>query len=312
MEPRTSERVRRPSLAFHVSRIITDIGVLIVMGSMSLPFVTTPDGNRTSVEADALPALLLVLPIFAFTMIPDHSRPLPMPLAWVSLILAGAAVPFAIVKYLDASLLASTVDGSAGVGGRLLVFGTIVVVAGLAIGLAMAFVHPRGAPADRRRPAPAPQAASATPAPRTAPTGGPPPTAGAPASPSSAGPKPGEPPPTDRPASDAVGSRPPGVPPMPRVAPPQARRPVIRPEPDHPELPGPARPTGELPATAGPAGSATGCPECNGRVVPIVYGLPSPAQLEAADRGEVHLGGYERRAADRWCPACKRALPPRT
>ena len=34
------------------------------------------------------------------------------------------------------------------------------------------------------------------------------------------------------------------------------------------------------------------CPECgSGDVVPIEYGLPGPEMMQAAGRGEVHLGG---------------------
>ncbi len=34
------------------------------------------------------------------------------------------------------------------------------------------------------------------------------------------------------------------------------------------------------------------CPNCGARqAIPILYGLPSPAMQEAADRGEIVLGG---------------------
>lgn len=34
------------------------------------------------------------------------------------------------------------------------------------------------------------------------------------------------------------------------------------------------------------------CPFCStGLLVPIVWGLPEPADMEAADRGEIHIGG---------------------
>src|SRR5262245_25742174 len=33
------------------------------------------------------------------------------------------------------------------------------------------------------------------------------------------------------------------------------------------------------------------CPACGGRLVPILYGLPSPEGFDAAERGEVALGG---------------------
>lgn len=33
------------------------------------------------------------------------------------------------------------------------------------------------------------------------------------------------------------------------------------------------------------------CPNCGGRIVDIIYGMPSPETCERADRGEVMLGG---------------------
>ena len=33
------------------------------------------------------------------------------------------------------------------------------------------------------------------------------------------------------------------------------------------------------------------CPACGGKLVPILYGLPSPDGFQAAERGEFVLGG---------------------
>ena len=33
------------------------------------------------------------------------------------------------------------------------------------------------------------------------------------------------------------------------------------------------------------------CPRCGGRAIPILRGLPSLEAFEAADRGEIYLGG---------------------
>jgi hypothetical protein len=140
---------RRPApttLAFHASRIVIDIGVLLAMASLSLDFVTAPTGSQAALQADALPAVVLLLPIFVITLIPDHTRPLPRPLAWASLILGLAAFPYAIVKHLDASVMAGTLGGSVGIGARLLVFGTFVTLVGIAIGLTRSFLGlPTGA-----------------------------------------------------------------------------------------------------------------------------------------------------------------------
>jgi hypothetical protein len=128
------------TLALHASRIVIDVGVLMVLGAMSLPFVTTAAGNRTAMELDALPALLLVAPIFLMTMLPDQTRPLPRPVSYGALLLGLIAFPYALLKYLDSVVLSRTLDGGLGLGVRMLVFGTFVVVAGIAIGLTRAFM----------------------------------------------------------------------------------------------------------------------------------------------------------------------------
>lgn len=129
-------RSRPPTrLAFHLSRIVIDVGVLLVLGAMSLPFVSAEGWGQRAVAADALPALLLVLPIFVITLLPDHSQPVPAPLGWIALFLAATALPYAVIKHIDASTLAATVEGSVGLGARLLVLGTCVTLVGLVIGL---------------------------------------------------------------------------------------------------------------------------------------------------------------------------------
>jgi hypothetical protein len=50
------------------------------------------------------------------------------------------------------------------------------------------------------------------------------------------------------------------------------------------------------------------CPDCGGELIPVCYGLPGPALMEASMRGEVALGGccITDRDPDVECPACKR------
>ena len=148
----TPRRTAPTTLAFHSSRIVVDVGMLIVMAGMSLPFVTTPGGNRSSVFLDALPTLFLLTPIFVITLIPDHTRPIPRILGWVSLVLGLAAFPYSIVKYLDASVLADTLGGSVGTGAGLLVIGTLGSLVGIVIGLTRSFLglETGGAPGGRR------------------------------------------------------------------------------------------------------------------------------------------------------------------
>jgi hypothetical protein len=117
-----------------------------------------------------------VIPIFAITLIPDHSRPLPTLLGWLAMVLALAAFPYAIVKYMDTSTLAGTLGGEVATGSRILVFGTFVVVSGIAIGLARSLfrlpaggTYPARSDGGTRRPGrPKRMAASSDQAPRPA------------------------------------------------------------------------------------------------------------------------------------------------
>lgn len=162
----------KSQLAFHASRIIIDIGVLMAMASMSLPFIAAPDGNRSSVDADALPVILLLLPVFLITLVPDHARPLPNPLGWLALILGIAAFPYAVVKYIDATTLADTLGGEVAFGAKLLVLGAFVTVIGIAVGLARNFLHlPQGGTYPKVQAQAAPRPAPRQPARRTRPPG---------------------------------------------------------------------------------------------------------------------------------------------
>lgn len=129
------DRPVQTTLAFHASRIVIDLGVLLAMASMSMTFVVAPSGDRSALEADALPAILLLLPIFAVTLIPDHTRPLHPVLGWASMVLGLAALPYAFVKMLDASVLADTLGGSVGIGSRVLVLGCVVTLVGIGVGI---------------------------------------------------------------------------------------------------------------------------------------------------------------------------------
>ena len=148
-------RTEPTKLAFHASRIIIDAGVLLVMAAMSLTFVTSETTTVDSLEADALPVVLLLIPIFIVTLIPNHTTPIPMPLGWASLVLGIAAFPYSIVKYLDASNLARTLGGSVGFGARLLIFGAFVTLAGIGVSLTRNLLHlPSRGTYPNRPPAP--------------------------------------------------------------------------------------------------------------------------------------------------------------
>jgi len=155
-QPERAPARREPTrLAFHASRIIIDTGVLIALGAMSLPFVEGQGRTVSSIDADALPALLLLIPIFLITLIPDHTRPVPNPLGWLALVLGVAAFPYSIVKFLDSSTIAETIGGSVALGARLLVFGTFVTVLGITVGLARNMLRlPTGGTYPASRPVP--------------------------------------------------------------------------------------------------------------------------------------------------------------
>ncbi|WP_433337429.1 hypothetical protein [Spirillospora sp. CA-294931] len=52
------------------------------------------------------------------------------------------------------------------------------------------------------------------------------------------------------------------------------------------------------------------CARCDRTLVPIAYGLPGPELHEAAQRGEVHLGGCMPMAEEWWCGACRAYVDP--
>ena len=142
-------------LAFHASRIVIDVGVLLVLGAMSLPFVSTEGFGQRAVAADALPALLLVLPVFVITLLPDQTRPVPSWLGWAALLLAATAAPYAVVKALDASSLAHTLGGRVGAGAWVLVVGAFITLAGIVYGLVRNLLHLPVAGTYPARPQPA-------------------------------------------------------------------------------------------------------------------------------------------------------------
>jgi rubredoxin len=48
------------------------------------------------------------------------------------------------------------------------------------------------------------------------------------------------------------------------------------------------------------------CPNCGGDdIIPVMYGLPTTPAFEAAERGELHLGGCMPYPASRHCRDCE-------
>jgi hypothetical protein len=108
---------------------------MIALGSMSLPFAYGAEGARSSLALDAVPVLVLLVPVFAFTMVPDHSRPMPRLAGFVAAGLLAVAVPYSLVTLLDAVVLAGSLGGSVGPGPWLLLAGCLVTAGGVAFGL---------------------------------------------------------------------------------------------------------------------------------------------------------------------------------
>jgi hypothetical protein len=157
------------SLAFHPHRIVIAAGALLALGSMSLPYVTAGGARRGALALDALPALLLLAPIVAMTMVPDHSRAIPRASGFASAGLTALAIPYAVVTVLDAFVLAESLGGSVGAGPWLLLVGCVIVAAGVALGLLKPeATHVRPAsPRSRREPASRRPAAPPRPGSRT-------------------------------------------------------------------------------------------------------------------------------------------------
>jgi len=147
-------------LAFEASRVVVALGFLLAFGALSLPFVSAEGFRQPSVAGDGLISLLLLAPVFAMTLVPAHRHPLPRPLAWASLALTAVALPYTVLKYLDAATLAATLRGSVGAGARLLVVGACIMPAGLVLGLIRVRLYPPPAASQAAAVHPAPEARS--------------------------------------------------------------------------------------------------------------------------------------------------------
>jgi hypothetical protein len=123
------------NLALHPSRITVCLGLILVLGAMSLPFVAGEGLRRDSLQADALPALLLLLPALVISLLPDLGAPVRSRSAWVALAGATTAFAYSLVVELNAAAQASSLGAGTGAGGLLLAFGTLVTATGVALGL---------------------------------------------------------------------------------------------------------------------------------------------------------------------------------
>ncbi len=62
--------------------------------------------------------------------------------------------------------------------------------------------------------------------------------------------------------------------------------------------------------------SATECPHCGGKAIPIVYGMPGMELFERSKRGDVRLGGCvimgDGHDPTHYCPACDTEIMPKS
>lgn len=138
---RSSSRDADATLAFHPYRIVIGVGVLLLLGALSLAFVSASSAARPWRLADGIVLLGLVVPIFVLTIIPDRGQPLPRLASLVGAGFLALALPYAIVTVLDAAILAGSLRGSAGLGPWIALVAILVV----GTGVALSFFRP-GAP----------------------------------------------------------------------------------------------------------------------------------------------------------------------
>jgi hypothetical protein len=160
---RTSSRGRSrhplADLAFHPSRIVICLGLILVLGAMSLSFVGGEGVRRDSIQADALPCLLLLLPAFVASLLPNRAAPVDSRPGWIALAAATTAFAYSLVVEFSATAQASSLGGSTGAGGLLLLFGTLVTAGGAGLGLIW---EPAGWPITAPQPTPPASADSQT------------------------------------------------------------------------------------------------------------------------------------------------------
>jgi len=146
----SSSRDANPTLAFHPYRIVVGVGVLLLLGALSLAFVNSSTARPWRL-ADGVVLLSLVLPIFVLTVIPDRSQPLPRLASLVGAGFLAFALPYAIVKVLDAAVLAGSLSGAAGFGPWLALVAILIVAAGVGLSLRRPGTPPPPPPVARTR-----------------------------------------------------------------------------------------------------------------------------------------------------------------
>lgn len=133
MSAADAPRDATPPLAVHPHRIVIDAGVLVALAGLSLSFASSGAGGRPWSLRDGLVLLGLLAPLVVLTVLPDRTRPLPSPHRLIAAGLMALAVPYSIVKLLEALTLAGALDGSIGFGPVLVLIGVGAAGVGVAL-----------------------------------------------------------------------------------------------------------------------------------------------------------------------------------
>ena len=122
----------------HPWRPVAIVGTAFAAVSLLFPFVSFPVlGVVDGISADAWPALIPLLPVAIVAATGDWSVGPPPWVAVVLVLMACAAVLFAVVKAVDAALATQTVgEASVGAGPIVLVAGTLIALGGCVLALA--------------------------------------------------------------------------------------------------------------------------------------------------------------------------------
>lgn len=120
----------------HPWRILSVVGLGVAGFSLFITFATFPFvGGVDGIEADAWPALILLLPTAAVAALGDSSEGVAAGLGLPLLLGACAATVFAMVKTADALIATRSItEASMGLGAIGLVVGCLTVVGALALG----------------------------------------------------------------------------------------------------------------------------------------------------------------------------------
>lgn len=110
----------------------------MALAGLSLSFVSSGAGARPWSLRDGVVLLGLLAPLVVLTVLPDRSRPLSPAHRLIGSALLLLAIPYALIKVLEAVTLARALGGSIGFGPWLVLAG----VSAAAVGVGLGWRHP--------------------------------------------------------------------------------------------------------------------------------------------------------------------------